>query len=96
MTGAAMTGRDLARTPRDTPLLYDLFCCEGGAAVGYQRAGFEVVGFDLFEQYSRKRYPFDAHRWDAIEALYTEHIGRQLLDVVRPGWHGDYIEVDVA
>lgn len=32
------------------PLLLDLFCCEGGAAKGYQRAGFHVVGVDLLPQ----------------------------------------------
>jgi DNA (cytosine-5)-methyltransferase 1 len=29
------------------PLLLDLFCCAGGAGVGYQRAGFDVVGVDI-------------------------------------------------
>jgi hypothetical protein len=27
--------------------LLDLFCCDGGAAAGYARAGFEVVGVDI-------------------------------------------------
>lgn len=29
------------------PLLLDLFCCAGGAGVGYKRAGFDVVGVDI-------------------------------------------------
>jgi DNA (cytosine-5)-methyltransferase 1 len=29
------------------PLLLDLFCCAGGAGVGYYRAGFDVVGVDV-------------------------------------------------
>lgn len=49
--------------------LLDLFCCEGGAGVGYKNAGFEVFGVDLFEEYSQKRYPFDSHKGDAIEYL---------------------------
>jgi DNA (cytosine-5)-methyltransferase 1 len=29
------------------PLLLDLFCCAGGAGMGYYRAGFDVVGVDI-------------------------------------------------
>lgn len=32
--------------PKDKPSLIDLCCCAGGAARGYQRAGFYVVGID--------------------------------------------------
>lgn len=30
--------------------LLDLFCCAGGAGLGYHRAGFEVVGVDIKQQ----------------------------------------------
>lgn len=42
--------------------LLDLFCGAGGAAVGYARAGFEVVGVDLVSQ---PNYPFKFYRGDA-------------------------------
>jgi site-specific DNA-cytosine methylase len=29
------------------PRLLDLFCCAGGAGIGYRKAGFEVVGVDI-------------------------------------------------
>jgi site-specific DNA-cytosine methylase len=61
--------RPAASAPQAKPRLLDLFCCEGGAAMGYSRAGFEVVGIDLFTDYSQKRYPFRSIKMDALDAI---------------------------
>jgi DNA (cytosine-5)-methyltransferase 1 len=57
--------------------LLDLFCGAGGAAMGYHRAGFVVVGVDIASQ---PHYPFSFYRGDAMDADFIATLG--LFDAI--------------
>ena len=61
----AMHYRPRAKRPK----AIDFFCCEGGASMGYHRAGFDVYGVDLFQDYSQKRYPFPSWKGDIFDVI---------------------------
>jgi DNA (cytosine-5)-methyltransferase 1 len=54
-----------------------LFCGSGGCSVGYNLAGFDVVGVDIVE---RNKYPFEFYQMDALEYLKTADLKQ--FDVV--------------
>lgn len=79
--------------PQDRPIAIDFFCCEGAVSRGLHRAGFDVVGVDLFKHanakgkrvgYSQDRYPFHSWQGDAIEAL-DRLLAGEALDFVKAG-----------
>jgi DNA (cytosine-5)-methyltransferase 1 len=77
------------------PRLLDLFCGAGGAAMGYHRAGFDVIGVDLasqpnypftFVQADAMTYPLDG--FDAIHASPVCYLWSKMRDC-RPGSRDD-------
>ncbi|HUO92279.1 MAG TPA: DNA cytosine methyltransferase [Rhizomicrobium sp.] len=58
------------------PRLLDLFCCAGGAGVGYARAGFEVVGVDITPQ------PNNPHPFIQTDALKLDPKFIALFDAI--------------
>lgn len=59
------------------PKLLDLYCCAGGAAVGYNRAGFDVYGVEL-DPARAQSYPFPVRFGNALVVMQQLIAGKRL------------------
>lgn len=63
------------------PRLLDLFCGAGGAAVGYHRAGFDIVGIDIAPQ---PNFPFEFKQADAMNLEHDSLLGFDAIHASPP------------
>ncbi|MFB9581724.1 SAM-dependent methyltransferase [Streptomyces goshikiensis] len=66
------------------PRLLDAFCCQGGAGMGYHRAGFAVTGVD---QDAQTRYPLGFHQAEAVAFIRTFGAGFDFIHASPPCQH---------
>lgn len=71
------------------PVKLDLGCCAGGAAKGYDLAGYEVVGVDLAPQ---PHFPYAFVQLDMIEAMERLLAGDAIVDRDGRAWTLDEID----
>jgi DNA (cytosine-5)-methyltransferase 1 len=78
------------------PVLLDLFCGAGGVAVGYHRAGFDVVGVDVEPQ---PHYPFPFIQADAVtfpvRGVHAIHASPPCQAYVRSGMFDHSRHIDL-
>ena len=55
------------QVPSDQKVLLDLYCCGGGAAMGYHYSGFDrIIGVDIVR---KNAYPFEFFKADIMELI---------------------------
>ncbi|MFJ9819336.1 SAM-dependent methyltransferase [Streptomyces sp. NPDC101151] len=62
----------------------DLYCCQGGAGMGYNHAGMDVTGADITAQ---PRYPLSFHQADALDFVAKFGSGFDFIHASPPCQH---------
>lgn len=80
---------DRRRSGASRPRLLDLFCCQGGAAMGYANAGFvhqpvgHFSGADEGREAMEMPWASKEGMREAIPPRYAEHVGGYLMAHLR-------------
>ncbi|MCZ4605214.1 SAM-dependent methyltransferase [Streptomyces sp. Lzd4kr] len=75
---------DIRRVHGRRPRLLDLYCCQGGAAKGYDDVGFDVTGVDIAPQ---PRYPYRFVQADAIAFVLAHGAAFDVIHASPPCQH---------
>jgi len=74
------------------PRLLDLFCCAGGAGMGYARAGFEITGVDVVRHKNNPHEVIEADALalaedvvDILRSFQSDNFGTTNQHAIQPG-----------
>ena len=85
MLNSKVIAKKLERLTRnETPRVLDLFAGCGGISLGFDKAGFEIVGAVELDDHAARTHALNFHNHVADEALYSEHAKARDITTLEP------------